>query len=209
MNLQLKANAMTHLTDARYFASMEVDWLGFNLNPSDPHATNPLFVKTVREWVSGPTLLGEFNLPSAKEILSISENAGLNTLQLGPLFNYDELMDIPESYTLFAEVSILKNIPNPNILHFLDSYRGRINYYLFNFSNLSEPLSEQWKNFLVDLCKCYPIFIQSDDPLDQMLHHIRYFNPTGYCLSGGLEEKTGVKSFDELDEIFERLTNES
>jgi phosphoribosylanthranilate isomerase len=36
--------------------------------------------------------------------------------------------------------------------------------------------------------------------------YIQLFKPFGYCLSGGLEEKTGLKSFEELDEIFDKLS---
>jgi hypothetical protein len=37
--------------------------------------------------------------------------------------------------------------------------------------------------------------------------NIQDFKPFGYCLSGGMEEKTGLKSFEELDEIFDKLSD--
>jgi phosphoribosylanthranilate isomerase len=206
MKVQLKANALTHLTDARYFASMEVDWLGFNIDPIAENASSPLFVKTIREWISGPELIGEFSYASATEILTVSESIGLKAIHLGPLFNYDELKFIPDSYTLFAEIMIEENIPNSDIQAFLNQYKNKINFYTLNFSNLFEPLSIHWKNSLVSLCKAYPIFIHSNGNANQIIDHIQYFNPTGYCLSGGSEEKTGLKSFEELDEIFDQLT---
>jgi phosphoribosylanthranilate isomerase len=206
MKVQLKANALSHLTDARYFASMEVDWMGFNLDPLAENASSPQFVKAIREWISGPAFIGEFNYASASEILSITENAGLDTIQLGPLFNYTELNMIPDSYTIFAECMMDENFPDASLQAFLQQYSAKVNYYILNFSNLFEPLSIQWKNSLVSLCKAYPIFIHSNGNAPQILDHIQYFNPLGYCLSGGSEEKTGMKSFDELDEIFDQLS---
>lgn len=206
MKLQLKANALTHLTDARYFASMEVDWLGFNLDSTDQNASDPLFVKSIREWVSGPTFIGEFNFSSVKEILSVSENLGLNAIQLGPLFNFNDLKFIPDDYTVFAEIMVDVDIPSPDIQAFLNQYNNKVNFYILNFSNLFKPLSVQWKNALVNLCKVFPIFIHSNGNVNQIIDHILYFKPAGYCLSGGSEEKTGIKSFEEIDEIFEQLT---
>ncbi|MFN5790614.1 MAG: hypothetical protein ACK469_17830, partial [Bacteroidota bacterium] len=104
MMISIKANALSHLTDARYFASMEVAWMGFNLDPLSENASSPPFVKAIREWISGPAFVGEFNYASATEILAITENAGLDAIQLGPLFDYNELPSIPDSYTLFAEM---------------------------------------------------------------------------------------------------------
>ena len=73
--ISIKANTLSHLTDARYFASMEVTWMGFNLDPLSENASSPPFVKAIREWISGPAFVGEFNYASATEILAITENA--------------------------------------------------------------------------------------------------------------------------------------
>lgn len=205
--ISVKANALSHLTDARYFASMEVDWMGFNLDPLSENASSPLFVKAIREWISGPTFVGEFNYASATEILAITENAGLDAIQLGPLFDYNELVIIPDSYTLFAEMRIDSNLPDPDLFTFLQQHAGKINYYILNFSHITEPLSVLWKDALVNLCQSYPIFIYCNGDAQQVGEYIQLFKPFGYCLSGGLEEKTGLKSFEELDEIFDKLSD--
>lgn len=203
--IPIKANALSHLTDARYFASMEVAWVGFNLDPLAENASSPAFIKAIREWISGPSFIGEFNYTPANDILTIAESAGLDTLQLGPLFDYNELSVIPDSYTLFADIRIDSNIPDPAVNTFLQRHSGKINYYILNFSNITEPISVQWKDALVSLCQTYPIFIYCNGDAQQVAENIQYFKPFGYCLSGGSEEKTGLKSFDELDDIFDKL----
>lgn len=204
--ISIKANALSHLTDARYFASMEVDWIGFNLDPLAENAANPPFVKAIREWISGPTFVGEFNYTPATDILNIAESAGLGAIQLGPLFDYNELVIIPDSYTLFAEIRIESNVPDPSLFAFLQQHAGKINYYILNFSHITKPLSFLWKDALVSLCRSYPIFIYCNGGSDQVVEYIQYFKPVGYCLTGGSEEKTGLKSFEELDEIFDKLS---
>lgn len=207
MKVQVKANAVAHLTDARYFASMEVAWLGFNMDPMAENAANPTFVKAIREWISGPVFVGEFNYASSAEIVNIVHSAGLDAVHLGPLFNYDELQHIPAHYTLFAEIRVENNMPDTTVTSFIQEYATRINYFVLNFSNLFDPISMAWKNALIPLCSAFPIFINSRGDAQQIGDHIRYFNPLGYCLSGGSEEKTGVKSFEELDEIFDLLAD--
>jgi len=207
MKVQVKANAVAHLTDARYFSSMEVEWLGFNMDPMAENAANPAFVKAIREWISGPVFVGEFNYASSAEIVNIAHNAGLDAVHLGPLFNYDELQHIPAHYTLFAEIMVENNMPDNSITTFIQEYATRINYFVLNFSNLFDPISIAWKNALIPLCSAFPIFISSRGDARQIGDHIRHFNPLGYCLSGGSEEKTGVKSFEELDEIFDLLAD--
>jgi phosphoribosylanthranilate isomerase len=181
--------------------------MGFNLDPLSENASSPPFVKAIREWISGPTFVGEFNYASATEILAITENAGLDAIQLGPLFDYNELSIIPDSYTLFAEMRIDSNLPDPDLFIFLEQHAGKINYYILNFSHIIEPLSVLWKDALVTLCQSYPIFIYCNGDAQQVGEYIQLFKPFGYCLSGGLEEKTGLKSFEELDEIFDKLTD--
>lgn len=205
--IPIKANALSHLTDARYFASMEVAWVGFNLDPLAENTSSPAFIKAIREWISGPSFVGEFNYTPANDILTIAESAGLDTLQLGPLFDYNELSVIPDSYTLFADIRIDSNIPDPAVNTFLQRHSGKINYYILNFSNIIEPISVQWKDALVSLCQTYPIFIYCNGDAQQVAENIQYFKPFGYCLSGGSEEKTGLKSFDELDDIFDKLSD--
>lgn len=205
--IPIKANALSHLTDARYFASMEVAWVGFNLDPLAENTSSPAFIKAIREWISGPSFVGEFNYTPANDILTIAESAGLDTLQLGPLFDYNELSVIPDSYTLFADIRIDSNIPDPAVNTFLQRHSGKINYYILNFSNIIEPISVQWKDALVSLCQTYPIFIYCNGDAQQVAENIQYFKPFGYCLSGGTEEKTGLKSFDELDDIFDKLSD--
>ena len=56
----IKASRITSLTDARYFAAKEVDYLGFNLEEGTENYLDPMHMKAIREWVEGPKILGEF-----------------------------------------------------------------------------------------------------------------------------------------------------
>ena len=96
------------------------------------------------------------------------------------LFNFNDLKFIPDDYTVFAEIMVDVDIPSPDIQAFLNQYNNKVNFYILNFSNLFKPLSVQWKNALVNLCKVFPIFIHSNGNVNQIIDHIQYFKPAGY-----------------------------
>ena len=68
LKTKILAGSITNLTDARYFAAWEVEWMGFNLNASEETFMPPAQVMAIKEWVEGPNILGEFGLHSAEEI---------------------------------------------------------------------------------------------------------------------------------------------
>ncbi len=65
----------------------------------------------------------------------------------------------------------------------------------------NDALFEQFQH----LCKDEAVLISLDiDPLDLEVF-VKKFDPYGLSLQGGEEEKVGLKSFDDLDAIFEQL----
>ena len=65
LKTKIKANSITNLTDARYFAAWEVEWLGFNLNPGESIALQQ--VPAIKDWVDGVKIVGELSQPSPEE----------------------------------------------------------------------------------------------------------------------------------------------
>ena len=63
----IKASRLTNLTDARYFAAKDVQFLGFNLEAGTPGHLDPMYMRAIREWVQGPVILGEFMEFSAEQ----------------------------------------------------------------------------------------------------------------------------------------------
>ena len=78
--IKIKAGAISHLTDARYFAARDVSWLGFSLNATDPQAMTNRQVAAIREWVDGPGICGEFDLAPAEDILTVAAALALTSI---------------------------------------------------------------------------------------------------------------------------------
>jgi len=49
LKIKVKASQITNLTDARYFAAWEVEWLGFNFDEGSAHYIPPVEMKAIKE----------------------------------------------------------------------------------------------------------------------------------------------------------------
>jgi phosphoribosylanthranilate isomerase len=59
--------------------------------------------------------------------------------------------------------------------------------------------------FLVTLCAEYKVILALDFFPEEALQVLGSLQPEGLSLTGGDEEKIGLKSFEELDEILDHL----
>lgn len=180
MKLPVIARQISHLTDARYFAALEVDYLTFDLGSSE-NAINEITYHGIAEWVEGPKTLIEnpphrnfesevgyvFGYPmqaeNLKTFIEISINQ-LKELETHPKGNYIVLLDE-------------KEYPGAALLTALSKYEGEAQFYF-----QAEVYLTPFIQFLLD---DYPNM--------------------GIVFCGSKEEKTGMKSYEALDEVIELL----
>lgn len=67
----VKAGNITHLTDARFFASFEVDYIGFCFDPESASYISPQEALAIKGWISGPKIVAEFANQDAENIEGI------------------------------------------------------------------------------------------------------------------------------------------
>ncbi len=197
----IKASTITNLTDARYFAAKAVDFLGFNLEEGTEGYLDPIFMKAIREWVEGPKIVGEFGETPAATVQEAARFFELDVVQVGQsdglnlLKNLEVILTVPaiEDRTKLEAV-FQKNAPH-------------VAYFLLDFSvqkNAAEQLQAHatvWKN----LFATYPTLLDINLPADALATLLDQLQPAGLALRGGDEEQVGVKSFDEIDAIFDAL----
>lgn len=206
------ASDLTNLTDARYFAAWEVDWIGFNLDAGSEHYLDPLKAMAIREWVDGPAIAGAFGLAEADEILQRVSDLRLDTVLAGMFVSADTVRTISERVPVIREIVVEKTISPDTIEQQLEELAPFVEYFLLNFDknaiHWTELKSGKWAldNFwLRECCVRYPVLVSIDlDPqvLEDLLAGIR---PAGFNLRGGEEEKVGFKSFDQLDALLDIL----
>lgn len=208
---KVKASAITNLTDARYFAAKEVEWLGFNLESDTENYIEPKVMKAIKEWVDGVKIVGEFNLPDLPTIQSAIDLLAIDQLQVGPFADHNTLKQASEKVAVIQEV-IIETTSDPDFIRSIfDQNQSYVQHFILNFSKnriswenikqghpLAFDLLKEWNteyNLLLDMDF-------NDENINEILESLK---PTGICLKGGEEEKVGYKSFDELDDIFDEI----
>lgn len=208
--MKLKASGISNLTDARYFAAWNVEWVGFCLEIGHPDYVSPKDIQEIKGWLVGPQIVGEFGVgQSLVEIKEAIELLQLDAVQLSP-FAAENLA------TQIKEVPVIKEW----VLDDLDAMEA--------FGNACQSLSKEVDYYLLDLqksgidwntlknneaatellkvlCQQYAIILGIDCAANELQNCIETINPHGLNLKGGAEEKVGMKSFDDLDEVFDVL----
>lgn len=208
--MKIKATSINNLTDARYFAAWNVEWLGFSLEIGSANYTRPQDVKEIKDWLVGPKIVGEFGLDqNLTDILESVELLQLDAVQLS-MFADDTIAKNLQNVTVIKEW-VLDDLTNMNA--FAEQCRTTANQVDYFYLDL-EKNGITWAalqantnalNLLQELCAEYAILVSLVCPPDQIEAYLDRVKPHGISLQGGEEEKVGVKSFDDLDAIFETL----
>ena len=210
LKLKIKASQITNLTDARYFAAKEVNWLSFNFAEKTDNYIEPMRARAMFDWVEVPHIVGEFDGFDADAVNFYAENWGLKAVQIG---QKTETFDVKSPHIL-KEI-IVKTHTTAEILRgLLSPFKNIVAAFQLNFEAHHLSFSDMKNNKcalnvadLSSLCAAFNIILNIDFQLVE-LEEIIHLKPFGLSLRGGEEERVGVKSYDELDEIFDRLEME-
>lgn len=209
LKIKVKAGSITNLTDARYFAAREVEWLGFPVGMGEGMIP-PLETKAIAEWVDGVKIVGEFGFATPEEILVLNEQVGFDAVQVGMFVSQKEISEL-NGLAVIKEVVVDSNFSAIELEDHMNAYSYYCDLFLLNFSSAGHTWDDlkneyPYKNeFLRGLCEKYQIILHLDCPAIDVAEMIAEINPHGIQLNGGEEERVGVKSFDELDEIIDAL----
>jgi phosphoribosylanthranilate isomerase len=211
LRTKVKAGSITNLTDARYFAAWEVEWMGFNLDPASGAYVQPQTVKAIGEWIDGPKLTGEFNLQSADEIRTAVDMLELDAVQAGMFTNAATLIELQSPVPVIKEIVVEPGNSNAELRELFGEFAALAQIFLLDFGKngmdwrqlkLQQNLSV---DFVRELCAQYPVLLSLDfdeETLDEVLDTL---NPLGLSFTGSEEEKVGFKSFEDIDDLFEIL----
>lgn len=185
LKTKVKGSDIQHLTDARYFASRGATWLGFDAGTPENALENAQKVSAIKEWVDGVILIGEFDVQPVEIITKWIQLSGAEGIQIPGHRAQDILPFLPSESFIIIDFSLKED---SDLMKTLAPYS---NAFLLNPSNQKYD---------------YPILYNWDRSIQNLTDFLQKFSPEGISLKGGMEEKVGLKSFDELDEIMDELT---
>lgn len=169
------AQNITNLTDARYFAAWGVEYISFNLEMDSPYYIPWEKAKEIIDWVEGPKALVD---AAALEFLEGADGHILSSI-------YSSLPLNKMAFFRTPIIEFTKGLPS--------------GHYII------KPLSSELdtlKNIAEEKLLGCDIYI---DITDLSLDEIKDLPPFGLVVQGGEEEKVGVKSYDDLDLIYDWL----
>ncbi len=195
-------NGINNLSDARYCAGMGADMMGFNVDDHHAEHLNDAAFKEITGWVSGIKLVGEFDDAGASEINEKAFNLNLDYIQLNKPALIDEIRKIEKP--VIQKVYIDKDTIESELTEMLDLYKDDVAYFLV-YSNDFTTIDETNIRFLNDLSGLYKIIIGFGIEKDNLEKILTQVKPAGLGLQGSDEIRPGLKTFDQLEEIFEAL----
>ncbi|HFA49120.1 MAG TPA: hypothetical protein ENJ95_08890 [Bacteroidetes bacterium] len=209
LKIKVKAGSITNLTDARYFAAREVEWLGFPLGTGEG-LIEPIKAKAMAEWVDGVKIVGEFGFSTPEEIRSVQEYVNLDAVQVGMFASREDLAKL-KGLNIIKEIVVDKGFSKTELEDHFGAYADRCSSFLLNMS----AGGYSWKDlqngnpfppaFLKSICKKHRIILNLDCPAGETIKMISETEPYALAFSGSGEEKTGFKSFDKMDELLDCL----
>lgn len=210
LKTKVKASQVTNLTDGRYFAAWEVEWVGFNFELGTDTYVDIQKMKEIRNWLEGPKFVGEFGLTNAETIRETAIFLELDFVQINH-FTEVEVIKAIADIPIIKEVLVLKDMDNSNIQDTIRTFNPYVQHFLLDFTkngiSWEEIKNDECLDFniLKQICQEFSIILSVDLTTDNLTEVMETLNPYGLNLTGGEEEKVGYKSFDDIDEIIEAL----
>ena len=209
----VKASSISNLTDARYFAAWQVDWLGFDLTP-EGLAILPLSeVKEIKDWIEGPRIVGELAVLDIAQSQQIIDFLSLKYIQVG-MYTPIEYLNSLTVDGIIKEVVIEPTTTFEQLKSHLNTYFDYVDYFIINFDKHHFTWTSIQNDThltitqLQEICAQYEVFLNIDFTPSNIKTILATVQPLGISIKGGMEEKVGFKSYDELDELFEILEEE-
>ena len=197
---KIYAGGIANLTDARYFAAWYVDWMGFDMEKCISGDISLNEIAAIKEWVDVDNFVLEYSgLEDCDLILEHSRLLEINTIKVGP-FCPEQALKILNSKAIFKEVIFENSTPLATLSANINRDQEYVDHYIIKGEST-----------------CQTHYFENSFPENKFyfdLPNLASFiangilNTTvceGIVVKGGEEERVGVKSFEELDEVYELL----
>lgn len=211
LKIPVKAGAITHLTDARYFAARGVEWLGFDFSAGSDNYIAPAQMSAIKEWVDGVKIVGEFNLETIDSIRSAITELQLDGVQVGMAATSETRRDLAQVKTLIQEVVPAYYHSEDDLTELLETTQVGGDFIFLNFDKNGFRWSDLLAgapfrlSFIQRICQQYRVMLGIGFESAELAAILEQLPLAALHVQGGSEEKTGVKSYDDLDEIFDQL----
>ena len=204
----VKASTITNLSDARFFSAFPVQWMSFPCNPISKQYIPPQQIQELIGWLQGPNYCLEVAGLSPDAIASLLQEVEVQGIEVEGIEELAE--ELNADYTIFRRVYINKNTTKEELAQLLEA-KPKTDYFIFDFQlneiSFTRLVAEEIKITKADielLAKQQAVLLAIDIEANQIEQFLTW-KVSGIDVQGGEEEKVGLRSFDDIQDIMEEL----
>lgn len=196
----VKIGGITNLSDARYCSGMYVNLLGFSVEQTSDKYVSPAQFSEITGWLSGLEYVGEFEEANAEGVLETLKNyPGISWAEHQDL---ETLIELKNSGLSLIYKKDLEEVRDQEYQVGTTVSEAGIILHLTSNHEILTAEDLEVINLLSERCEIIlGAGLSSENVLDLLADHTL----KGIALTGGTEIKPGLKDFDELADILEKL----
>lgn len=187
----VKINGVNNLSDARYCAGMNVNLMGFCVNPGSEEYISSEKFNEITSWTSGVEFVGELGNSNGDNISDLISDYGVSFIESN---DYNILK---------SSESPVKKILNVDITKIDSSTFEGIDLVIISKS--SDDISPEEISAIKEVAASNKVLIGYGVTVDNLDSLLEETNAYGIAISGGSEIRPGYKDYDELADILEAL----
>jgi phosphoribosylanthranilate isomerase len=192
------ADKISNLTDARYFSARCCDVICYEIPDINDVAKGIFLINSIKEWVAGPEIFIRTNGLSTEEL----RNAVIEIVPVGLVVSFFDDYDL----SAFQGKMLIKEIiPEKDDYSKLTEINKSFDAILVDVRNTELLGDKNFQSTLKQLSTEYQIYIKSNDFEDLIKNISTKPYLSGIGINGGIELKTGLKSFDYVDAMLDEL----
>lgn len=199
---KIKLGSVNNLSDARYAAAAGIDYIGFCFDPTQVQYIAPIKAKEIIDWITGSIVVGEFGNQSIQEILDISELLNIDVIEVENGCYPDELKILNKAIIKKLDIEQCSEAYLRNELQAYASVADAFHFYVGSH-NPNFDITHASK-----IAKDYRVIWGFDMQVSDIKNWVKNHQPFGINMTGGDEERPGIKDFDQIADILEQLTTE-
>lgn len=195
LRTKVKVGNITNLSDARYCAGMGVDMLGFAISEVEGYGISAVKFKEITDWISGPEFIVE--LPEgAVDGMYEKYNVDLIEIPVSKISNLSSLKS-KQHYLIRIDLNDWKQ-------HRKDLLKNSdvINYLIT--SNLKSLGDLEAKSIVAEMSTDFSVLLGFEIKVQLLDEYLRW-PIAGLALKGSEETSPGIKDYDHLSFILEKL----
>jgi phosphoribosylanthranilate isomerase len=195
----VKVGNVSNLSDARYCSGMGVQYLGFSLEKDNDNYVDPDTLKSIKEWVVGPEIVGEFFTSDPDAVKEAVEKYPIDVVQVTDIDVFKTVNTIGLPIILAFDVSTYQSADKLQVD--MGLLKDQVAFFLLYKTDRTVLQKED----ILTLAEDFKIMIGYGIDKDSLDSWLDNESVLGICLKGSIEIKPGFKDYDELADILEVL----